>query len=577
MTTMKDRISFKAFVNRAGYVTNIFLMILVVLVSFFQPLIWGDFIQRISQHEFEKLTSIIVLIVVIRIISIIAHNAFTYNTVRLKKNMEYSMKCAMMKNELNLKYETIQSLNAGQFVSRFHSDVVVITNFIIETILQIVQNIALIILVSTFIGHENLAALASVLIFSVVSTLNNYFLGEKYRTHYISFRKIADNYFSMMYQTLNGMFEIKAQGLKEDVYQENEEILNNIRINEIDLFGLKVKADLLGNICEGVSFVLVLLISINTYVNGTMELQSFIALFSYLPTVSSSMINLSKIFTNSKEYFVAKDRIKYLVHPKSYEVEVFGDKQFPKQFQNISLENVCYRYPASSDLVLDHVNIEFVNHSRVAVVGESGSGKSTLINLLLKIYSPTEGRILVDDLDLSNFTEESIRNSITVVSQNPYFLNESLIKNLRRGYVNDIAIEEIVEMLDKVGLQKYSGGLNYVMSESNTNLSGGEKQRFGIIRSLLKSAGIILFDEPTSSQDNESIECVLQMIDEYSRDKLIIMISHRMKNITKYDDILVLKNGKLIDHGTHDYLIRNCSYYRELCMKEGLNTEIRNK
>ncbi|HEX9058995.1 MAG TPA: ATP-binding cassette domain-containing protein, partial [Clostridia bacterium] len=206
-----------------------------------------------------------------------------------------------------------------------------------------------------------------------------------------------------------------------------------------------------------------------------------------------------------------------------------------------------------------------------AIVGRSGSGKTTLFNLLLRFYKASSGKITIDGIDIEELEENSLRQYISVVRQDPFLFSLSIKDNLR--LVKPNATKEEIETVCKTAfihdfITKLPQGYDTVVGDNAVTLSGGQKQRIAIARALLRNSKIILFDEATSALDNESQYKIKESIDEISKSHTVIIIAHRLLTVVQADEILLMDEGKLIGRGTHRKLLESNDLYKKLYKME---------
>ena len=232
----------------------------------------------------------------------------------------------------------------------------------------------------------------------------------------------------------------------------------------------------------------------------------------------------------------------------------------------IRFEQVAFRYQATRS-ILDVVNFEVPAGKKVAVVGASGAGKSTLVKLLFRFYDPSAGRILIDGQDIAGVTRESLRKAIGIVPQDTVLFNDTLLENLRYGKpdASDAEVAEAVRMahLDAF-IAQLPDGWETRVGERGLKLSGGEKQRVSIARTILKRPPILVFDEATSSLDSRSEQAILTALREIALHHTSLVIAHRLSTVVDADRILVLDQGRIVEQGSHRELLASGGRYAAL-------------
>ena len=231
----------------------------------------------------------------------------------------------------------------------------------------------------------------------------------------------------------------------------------------------------------------------------------------------------------------------------------------------ITVKDVTFSYDGKRD-VLKHASMNFDSTGMHAIVGESGSGKSTVVNLLLGAYHPQQGSILIGNKPLETLSRESYYSHISVVSYNTYIFNETIRQNFMLAKA-DVTEDEIFTALKKVNLYDFiieNGGLDKVITEDAANISGGQKQRLALAINLVANKDIYIFDEATSNIDIESEAIIMNNIKELSKEKSVIVISHRLANVIAADTIYYIEDGEVKEHGTHSELMNMHEGYAKL-------------
>lgn len=243
-----------------------------------------------------------------------------------------------------------------------------------------------------------------------------------------------------------------------------------------------------------------------------------------------------------------------------------------EQLRNISVElnDVSFSYDGKRTVV-DNVNMNIPNRGLVAIVGESGSGKSTIASLILNTNSVNSGEIKFNGINVENISLDDIYKKISLVSTNSYIFNGTILDNLLMGK-SDATKSEIKDALVKARLDEFvaslSNGLDTNVGEGGSALSGGQKQRLALARAILGDREMIIFDEATSNIDVESEESIWEAIYELSKDKTVLVISHRLANVTKADNIYVMKSGRVVESGSHDELYENNGEYYNMVNRQ---------
>jgi ATP-binding cassette subfamily B protein len=232
----------------------------------------------------------------------------------------------------------------------------------------------------------------------------------------------------------------------------------------------------------------------------------------------------------------------------------------------ITFHNVSFRYTADRP-VLNDVTVSVNAGQKVAIVGESGSGKSSLMKCLFRFYAIQQGSIVIDDQDIANVSQSSLRKALGIVPQDTVLFNTSLEENIRYGRPSATE-KDLNEVLELAHLSEFVGtlpdGLQTLVGERGLKLSGGEKQRVAIARALLKNPPIMIFDEATSSLDSESEQAILSALKNAAKGHTSLVIAHRLSTIVDADNIIVLHKGHIVEQGKHDTLLANQHRYATL-------------
>jgi ATP-binding cassette, subfamily B, bacterial MsbA len=299
------------------------------------------------------------------------------------------------------------------------------------------------------------------------------------------------------------------------------------------------------------------------------DFLAYIAIFSQIIPPLKASANTFSRFQRSKAAIL---RVLEVIDLRP-SIKEQPNAQCLEQFQeSIEFRNVCFSYDEKE--VLSHINFTIKKGETVALVGTSGSGKSTLADLLPRFLEPTSGSILIDGIDIRQYTLESLRNQIGIVSQEAILFNDTASNNIRLGNPN--ATQDDIEAAAKIAHAHEflkEKGYDTPLGERGGKLSGGQKQRLSIARSILKKPAILILDEATSALDSNSEKLVQNALEQVLAHTTALIIAHRLSTIQNADKIIVLEQGKICEIGTHSQLIAQKGIYSQLSQMQHLGVK----
>jgi subfamily B ATP-binding cassette protein MsbA len=373
---------------------------------------------------------------------------------------------------------------------------------------------------------------------------------------------------------------ISAISLTKMFNQEKREIenFNNINTKVYSAILKFSRTELLSSpIMEfigAIGVAVVLFLGGNDVINGRWTAGGFFAFLAAALSFYQPLKRVAEVNPLLQQGIVSLERVFGIIEQQSSVVEVANSVE-AKFSKLIKFNKVSFSYDGKKE-VIKNINLEIPFGKKVALVGPSGAGKSTILNLLLRFYDVNSGEILIDDVNIKNFSLNSLRKLFGVVTQDTFLFNDTLRYNITYGKP-DASEEEIVRVTKMAHIydtiQKLPQKFDTVVGERGYALSGGERQRIAIARALLIDPKIFIFDEPTSALDAESESIVMQAIENATETKTVLLITHRLNLVTHYDYIYVFSNGEIIEQGTHQELLKIEKFYNSLINLQQIKQE----
>lgn len=320
----------------------------------------------------------------------------------------------------------------------------------------------------------------------------------------------------------------------------------------------------------GIGLTGMILLAGNRIVAGTMEVFGFVLVNMYMLQIIRPLDRVGNLYRNIKQSFVDVEQMMGLLMEEPEVSDAPDAKPLGGGEGKVEFRDVSFAYDIRRPL-LDHVSFTVPAGRTIGIVGASGAGKTTLGRLLFRFYDPSSGQVLVDGADLRTVQVEALRATVGVVPQDAVLFNDSLHYNIAFGQP-DATREEVEQAAKLAQIHEFSAGLpdgyDTVVGERGLKLSGGEKQRVAIARAILKNPRIFLFDEATSALDSKTEREIQKSLRGVSKDTTTLIIAHRLSTVVHADEILVLEDGKTVERGTHDALLRDGGIYATLWARQ---------
>jgi len=494
-------------------------------------------------------------------------------SIKISLNIAENIQVSMAKKILNLDITSISEKHSGRFISNFVVDIHIFLSTISNIVINSVkESLTLIALLSVMIYHDWKLSILALTVLPIAAFFSKKFgkkMGKKSTLSMIA----SENFSAFLSELIKGSWLIK-------IYQKEKEEFERTKILISEKFKKAKKVEQVrlgsGPIMEFIIAVAIgLIIFFGGYrsINGNLTMSEFVSFLASLMLAYAPVRALAGINVGLNEGLAAARRIYALIDKED---KILEDKNLPIlqiSSGDIIFQNVNFSYSDNSR-ILNNINININGGSKTGIIGESGSGKSTILNLIPRFFNLTEGKILIDKQKINNVRLSSLRKAISIVSQDTILFDDTIKKNIAyaKKYATD---DEIYKASKLAGIDNFvnslKNGYETLVGENGIKLSGGQKQRISVARAFLKNAPIILLDEATSSLDSDSEEKIKQALNELTKNKTTLIISHKLSTIITCEKIYVINKGKIIGEGTHLELIKNSTYYRNLYDKQSLS------
>jgi HlyB family type I secretion system ABC transporter len=367
-------------------------------------------------------------------------------------------------------------------------------------------------------------------------------------------------------EDISGVETVKAFGAERMRAEEGETRLVALVQSGFSLQKLGISMNALGTFITALAGLVILWCGGHRVMSGALTIGQLMFFNSLLGYLLSPLERLASVNVKLQEALMAVDRLYQIL---DLELEPLGDQQkaiSQRLCHAIELQDVSFHYGCRAN-VLEQMTLRIPAGKTVAIVGESGSGKSTLLKLLMGFYEPTHGRVLIDGVDMRDYALASWRGQIGLVSQEPFIFNGTVRENICLARP-EASLNEVAESARAAGLEEFISSLperyETLIGERGANLSGGQRQRLAIARALLRKPELLIFDEATSHLDTATERAIQESLKAVLAGRTVVLVAHRLSTIKNADLIYVLRQGRIIQAGTHGQLLDEEGMYRDL-------------
>ena len=565
------------------YRTKLLLGLLITIVarifSLFAPRLIGNSLTAVEQYlqqtdgDVEQIRNILWVNILIIIGTTLVSGFLTFwmrqTIINVSRYIEFDLKNEIFWHYQRLTQRFYKNNRTGDLMNRISEDVGKVRMYVGPAFMYSVNTISLfVIVISYMISIAPELTLYTILPLPILS-VTIYKLSRIINIKSTLVQEMLSKMSSFAQESFSGIAVIKSYNLQPKM-NSNFDILAS-QSYEKNMALVKVQAWFfpLMILLIGCSNLIVIYVGGNQYINGEIEIGVLAEFIIYVNMLTWPVAVVGWITSIVQQAEASQKRINDFL---TEQPEIVDGPGVPQKIEgNLSFKNVSLCYPETEIQALNNINLEISKGTTIGVIGNIGSGKSTFLDLISRLYDPSEGKIELDGKDLKEYRLEELRSFIGYVPQNAFLFSESIEDNIRFGAV-DAKEDEIIAATKKAAVHKniieFKEGYKTLLGERGVTLSGGQIQRVSIARVLIKDPTILLLDDCLSAVDTDTEEEILKHLKSVSKDKTTLIVSHRISSIKHADQIIVFENGEIVQQGKHVDLIGVKGYYKELSEKQ---------
>ena len=550
------------------------------------PSLVGDSITAIEQFVRSGKTDLtnikrllltnIALIVGAALVSGIFTFSMRQTIINVSRHIEYDLKNTVYNHYQKLSLRFYKQNRVGDLMSRISEDVSRVRMYVGPALMYSINTVTLfVIVISYMISVAPKLTLYTLLPLPILSFLI-YRLSRAIHERSTLVQQMLSKLSTFSQESFSGINVIKSYAIETNRTHEMAAISKESKTKNMSLVQVQAWFFPLMILLIGISNVLVIFIGGNQYINGQIELGVLAEFIIYVNMLTWPVATVGWVTSIVQQAEASQKRInEFLGQEPDIQDGISANKK-PVNF-DIRFDKVNFMYDDTSIQALKNVSFSLESGKTLAIMGPTGSGKTTLLQLLSKTYLPHSGKVSLGGFALDEYTQKDIREIMGVVPQQPFLFSDTIAHNIRFGKP-DATEQEIEKAAKQAAVHKniveFTAGYETMLGERGITLSGGQKQRVSIARALIKNPKILLLDDCLSAVDTETEEAILNALKKNNKDTSTIIVCHRVSSAKNADYILILKDGEIVQYGTHKDLVSQAGYYKELYEEQRIEEEI---
>ena len=550
------------------------------------PSLVGDSITAIEQFvrsgetdltDIKKLLlTNIALIVGAALISGVFTFSMRQTIINVSRHIEYDLKNTVYNHYQKLSLRFYKQNRVGDLMSRISEDVSRVRMYVGPALMYSINTVTLfVIVISYMISVAPKLTLYTLLPLPILSFLI-YRLSRAIHERSTLVQQMLSKLSTFSQESFSGINVIKSYAIETNRTHEMAAISKESKTKNMSLVQVQAWFFPLMILLIGISNVLVIFIGGNQYINGQIELGVLAEFIIYVNMLTWPVATVGWVTSIVQQAEASQKRINEFLGQEPDIQDGTSANKKPVNF-DIRFDKVNFMYDDTSIKALKNVSFSLESGKTLAIMGPTGSGKTTLLQLLSKTYLPHSGKVSLGGFALDEYAQKDIREIMGVVPQQPFLFSDTIAHNIRFGKP-DATEQEIEKAAKQAAVHKniveFTAGYETMLGERGITLSGGQKQRVSIARALIKNPKILLLDDCLSAVDTETEEAILNALKKNNKDTSTIIVCHRVSSAKNADYILILKDGEIVQYGTHKDLVSQAGYYKELYEEQRIEEEI---
>ena len=563
-----------------SYLLGLLTLLMVDYISLYIPELTGNITDELSQGTLDlagagRLCGLILLCAGIIAIGRFLYRYFIFGSAR---KIEFEIRNSMFAKLETLSQRFYNENKTGDLMTHFINDLQAMRMAIGPSIISMFDAVVMSgMVLYKMMFQVDLKLTLLTLMPMLIIAVGGYYFGEKFKTRFqakqTAFAKLSDH----VQESVSGERVIKAFTQEKKQLEEFSRINDNNRKNNLGVVKLMATVLPILEIVIGITYVITLVYGGYLTLHNEITLGEFIAFNQYIGMLVWPMIAFGDTITSMSQARAAIARIRH-VYDEVSDIQDADDCEDVKTIAGeIEFKDVCFKYSENGNEVLQNINIKVKAGDTLAVLGRTGAGKTTFVNLLTRLYDTTSGTIYIDGHDIKKIPLKVLRENIAYVPQDNFLFSDTLLNNIKFGKL-DASMDEVIKACQDASIHEnimdFPDQYETMVGERGVTLSGGQKQRSSIARALLKNAPILIMDDSLSAVDTDTEGQILENLSKLDYNQTKIMIAHRVSTVQNANYIIVLDEGKIVEHGTHDELMKQHGIFRSMYDKQQLEKEL---